>query len=152
MWTMNWMCWDGLWGESNRKRAKTDTTRSATEVGPRPVEAGLGGHDAGVSWVDDGVGNASFPLLKRAWTAVSECVTFSDFRDVDNEIIGEKQNSKRASERQEGFLCNKHGVLFSQSNAVHNPSVNQTNNSSSVLMKPHSEKTKQNQKIRYDIL
>ena len=92
------------------------------------------------------------PVIERARTAVSECVTFSDFRGVDNDIIGGKQNSKRSSGRQEGFLCNKHGVLFSQSNAVHNPSVNQTNNSSSVLMKPHSEKTKQNQKIRYDIL
>ena len=83
---------------------------------------------------------------------MSECVTFSDFRGVDNEIIGEKQNSQRASERQEGFLCNKHGVLFSQSNAVHNPSVNQTNNSLSVLMKPRNEKTKQNQRMGYDIL
>ena len=79
--------------------------------------------------------------MKRARTAVSECVAFSDFRDVDNGNIGEKQNSLRASVRQEGFLCNKHGVLFSQSNAVHNPSVNQMNDSSSGMMKPQREKT-----------
>ena len=31
-----------------------DTTRSAPQVGPRPSESGLGGHEAGVSGVDEG--------------------------------------------------------------------------------------------------
>ena len=113
-------------------QAKDEPTWTATQVGPRPVEAGLGGHDAGVSRVDAGVGNASFTLLKRARIEVSECVAFSGFRGVDNDIIGEKQKKKRASENPEGFLCNKHPVLVSQSSPVHNPSVNKTNNSSYV--------------------
>ena len=78
--------------ERQTEKSKTDTTRPATEVGRRPVEAGLGGNDAGVSLVDAGVGNASFPLLKMERKKESECVTFSDFRGVDNEIIAEKEN------------------------------------------------------------
>ena len=44
------------------ERAGNDTTRPATQVGPRTVEAGLGGHDDGASGVDEGAGNASIPL------------------------------------------------------------------------------------------
>mgnify|MGYP004515547455 CR=1 FL=1 len=40
---------------------QNDTTRPATQVGPRPVKAGLGGHEEGVSGVDDGVETASLP-------------------------------------------------------------------------------------------
>ena len=44
------------------ERAGNDTTRPATQVGPRTVEAGLGGHDDGASGVDEGAGNASITL------------------------------------------------------------------------------------------
>ena len=43
-------------------KEKMDTTWPATQVGPRPVKAGLGGHEEGVFGVDDGVENASLPL------------------------------------------------------------------------------------------
>ena len=39
-----------------------DTTWPATQVGPRPVKAGLGGHEEGVFGVDDGVKKASLPI------------------------------------------------------------------------------------------
>ena len=39
-----------------------------TQVGPRPVEAGLGGQDDGVWGVYDGVENTSLPLWKRGRT------------------------------------------------------------------------------------
>ena len=41
---------------------ENDTTRPATQVSPRPVEAGLGGHEEGVFGVDDGVENVSLLL------------------------------------------------------------------------------------------
>ena len=43
-------------------QAGYDGIRSVTQVGPRTVEAGLGGHDAGVSGVDEGVESALLPL------------------------------------------------------------------------------------------
>ena len=46
----------------NETHAEKGTTRPATQVGVRPVKAGLGGHDDGVSGDDDGVGNTSLPL------------------------------------------------------------------------------------------
>ena len=61
---------------------KNDTTRSATQVGPRPVEAGLGGQDDGVWGVYDGVENTSIPLWKRGRTAMFVCPTFSGFNGV----------------------------------------------------------------------
>ena len=39
--------------------AGNDTTRPATQVGPRAVEAGLGGQDDGASGVDEGAERAS---------------------------------------------------------------------------------------------
>ena len=36
------------------ERAGNDTTWPATQVGPRRIEACLGGHDDGASWVDVG--------------------------------------------------------------------------------------------------
>ena len=60
-------------------------TWPATQVSPRPVEAGLGGHEEGVFGVDDGVENAWLPLLKRGRTALSVCAAFSDFIDVENQ-------------------------------------------------------------------
>ena len=41
---------------------KNDTTWPATQVGPRPVESGLGGHEEGVLGDDEGVKKTSLPL------------------------------------------------------------------------------------------
>ena len=60
-------------------------TWPATQVSPRPVEAGLGGHEEGVFGVDDGVENASLPLLKRERMALSVCAAFSDFIGLENQ-------------------------------------------------------------------
>ena len=65
-------------GRTTRK-AKSDTTLPATQDCLRTVKAGLGGHDAGVFWVDEGVETTSLPLQKRGRTAVSDCAAFSDF-------------------------------------------------------------------------
>ena len=46
------------------KLVRNDTTGSATQVGLRPVKAGLWGHDDGASGVDEGVENGSIPLSK----------------------------------------------------------------------------------------
>ena len=51
---------------------ENDTTRPATQVGLRTVEAGLGGHDDGVLGVDEGVENASLPLSKRRRLTMSD--------------------------------------------------------------------------------
>ena len=82
----------GIRGVPSMFRVKIDMTWSATQVGLRPVESGLGGHEEGVRGVDDGVKNASLPLRKRVRTTMSECATFSDFRGVDNEILSESRN------------------------------------------------------------
>ena len=65
-------------------------TWPATQVSPRPVESCLGGHEEGVFGVDDGVDNASLPLLKRERTVLSVCAAFSDFISV------EKQNDSES--------------------------------------------------------
>ena len=65
-------------GRTTRK-AENDATWPATQVCLRPLESGLGGHDAGVFGVEEGVETTRLPLLKRGRTAVSECATFSDF-------------------------------------------------------------------------
>ena len=64
---------------------KNHTTRPATQVGPRPVKAGLRGHEEGVSGVDEGVGKASPPLRKRGRTTRPVCASFSDFCGGDRE-------------------------------------------------------------------
>ena len=78
-------------------RTKIDTTWSATQVCPRPVEAGLGGHEDGVIRVDEGVKNSSLPLRKHGRNAMAECPTFSGFTGVENDYVGEKRNGKRIS-------------------------------------------------------
>ena len=47
---------------NKKNELKLGKTWSATKVGPRRVKAGLGGHDAGVSVVDDGVETVSIPF------------------------------------------------------------------------------------------
>ena len=63
-------------------------TLPATQVGVRRVKAGLGGHEAGVIGVDDGVDNTSLPLLKRGRTALSVCATSSVFMGIENDCVG----------------------------------------------------------------
>ena len=63
-----------------------------TQVGLRPVEAGLGGHDDGASGVDEGVKNTSTRLWKRCRSALSGHATFSGFVGADNKFISENQN------------------------------------------------------------
>ena len=48
-------------------------TWPATQVGLRPVKAGLGGHEAGVLWDDEGVEKVSILLSKWGRMTVSEC-------------------------------------------------------------------------------
>ena len=73
---------------------ENDTTWPATQVDPRRVESGLGGHEAGVFGVEKGVENASLPLLKRERMALSLCATFSDLKGVCNQGYIRNQNSK----------------------------------------------------------
>ena len=77
--------------EAERTR-KMGATWSAPQVGLRPVKAGLGGHDAGVSGGDEGVEKASIPLWKRGRMAMSGHPTFSDFIGVENENDSARQN------------------------------------------------------------
>ena len=77
--------------EGERTR-KTDTTWSATQVPVRRVKAGLGGHDAGVSGVEEGVSMTSFPIMKRGRLALSDCPTFIGFVESGNEDTSENQN------------------------------------------------------------
>ena len=68
-----------------------DTTWSATQVGLRPIESGLGGHEEGVFRDDEGVEKTSLPLRKRGRTGLSDCATFSDFGGVENDPVSEKR-------------------------------------------------------------
>ena len=52
----------GVRGGTDDTQAKNQPTWPATEVGLRPIESGLGGHEDGVNGVDAGVENASLPL------------------------------------------------------------------------------------------
>ena len=45
-----------------RSGVDLDTTLPATQVSPRPVKSGLGGHEAGVSGVEEGVENTTTPI------------------------------------------------------------------------------------------
>ena len=74
---------------------KNDTTWSATQVGPRTVKGGLGGHDDGVCGVDEGVEDASLPLRKRGGMVRSDRPDFSGFTGASNESCSEKQNRKK---------------------------------------------------------
>ena len=80
-------------------------TWSATQVGPRRVESGLGGHEEGVGGVDDGVKNASLPLWKRVRTAQSDHATFSDFGGVDDQNSNENRNGMSESALLWRVLC-----------------------------------------------
>ena len=67
------------------------TTWPATQVGLRPVKAGLGGHDAGVWGVDEGVENTSLPILKWVRPSRSDYPTFSGFARREKEHNSTKQ-------------------------------------------------------------
>ena len=75
------------------------TTWSATRVCLRTVESGLGGHEAGVFRVDEGVENAQPPITKRGRLAVSECTILSDITGVENDFVGEKVNERHDAAR-----------------------------------------------------
>ena len=80
--------------EGERTR-KTDMIWSATQVGLRTVEAGLGGHDACASVVDEGVSMSSFPISKRGRLVMSDCPTFIGFVWSGTENISENQKQHR---------------------------------------------------------
>ena len=68
------------------ERAGNDTTWPATQVGPRRVEVGLGGHDAGDSGGRRGVESEPLPLSTRGRLAWSDCPTFSVFCGQVNDL------------------------------------------------------------------
>ena len=82
----------GLETAETEQTRKMGTTWSATQVGLRRVKAGLGGHDDGVSGVDEGVEETSIPISKRGRMTWSEYTTFSDFWAVESETDNAKQN------------------------------------------------------------
>ena len=82
---------------TNVRKRKKNTTRPATQVCLGTVESGLGGHEAGVLGVDEGVENTSIPLLKWMRMGMFVCMTFSDFWSDENDYIGEKGDGKRVS-------------------------------------------------------
>ena len=64
----------------------------ATQVGPRGVEAGLGGHDAGASGDDEGVEKILIPIRNRGQMVLTESPTFRDFVPAWKDIFSENQN------------------------------------------------------------
>ena len=77
-----------------------DGIRPATHVGPRGVEAGLGGHDDGDSRVDDGVETTSFLFRKRGRLAKPEFGTFSRFAvfsKIKNNVSPRNSKKQRIS-------------------------------------------------------
>ena len=80
--------------EENKTKNEQErgATWPATQVGLRPVGAGLGGHDDGASGVKEGVERASTQLCKRCRSAWSDRATFSDFVESDNQFDGENRN------------------------------------------------------------
>ena len=74
-------------------QAGNDTRWMATQVCPRSVGSGLGGHDAGVSGVgDEGDEKALIPLWKRGRLALSESTTFRDFVPARKDNASENPN------------------------------------------------------------
>ena len=90
-------------GRTTRK-AKSDTTWLATQVGPRTVKAGLGGHEAGVFGVDEGVENTSIPLRKRGRMAMFVCVTISDLWVLRTIMSARKEMIRGWSVENRAFL------------------------------------------------
>ena len=87
-------------GQNNHNKVENKTkneqergaTRPATQVGLRPVEAGLGGNDDGAWGVDEGVENTSTQLWKRRRSAWSDCAAFSVFVEADSEFVSKNRN------------------------------------------------------------
>ena len=71
-WRRHDMCHEMVSDSFIGVQAGSDTTRSAMQVGLRTVKACLGGHDDGVSGVDEVVENTSILLRKPGRLAVSE--------------------------------------------------------------------------------
>ena len=85
-------------------RVKIDTTWPATRVGLRPVKSCLGGHEAGVLGVGEGVEKTSIPMLKRGRMALSECATFMAFIRVENDYDCKKRNGTYGTIPQETVI------------------------------------------------
>ena len=75
-------------------------TWPATQVSPRRVKAGLGGHEDGVFGVDDGFEKTSLPLGKRRRTVLLESVTSSVFMGIESDFAGEIRNDLNNSHQQ----------------------------------------------------
>ena len=82
---------------AGKVHAGSDTTRPATQVCRRPVESGLGGHEEGVLWDDDGVENSSLPLRKWGRMPMLNRPTFNIFC-IGDENSCEKENTKENSD------------------------------------------------------
>ena len=67
------------WLKKVVSEAISSTTRPETEAGPRPIKAGLGDQESGVSGGRQLVKKTSHPLSKWGRSAVSDRATFSDF-------------------------------------------------------------------------
>ena len=93
VWVFVWKAWR----KGDMKWTKWGTTRPATQVCPRGVESGLGGHDAGVSGVDGWVKNRPIPIQKQGRLVESERATFSDFLTSEMKLVGEEWNGLRCS-------------------------------------------------------
>ena len=98
--------WFFVWLKKVVSEAISSTTRPETEVGPRLIQAVLGGQESGVSGVDEGVKITSLPLSKWGRYDVSECATFSDFGGADNEDVSENRNNLEGNDSSEvGDAC-----------------------------------------------
>ena len=76
----------------NFQNGKEVNDRAAAQVSVRRVKAGLGGHDDGVSGVEEGVENTSFPISKQGRLALSECPTFNGFKGIKGDFRSETKN------------------------------------------------------------
>ena len=95
-------------------RAGNDATWPVTQVVLRPVKAGLGGHDAGVSGDDEGVEDAPISLWKRGRIVLTESPTFSVFVPAPKDIFSEDQNQKNTTIE----LCCIHDIVCQDSRLV----------------------------------
>ena len=88
---LNGDVWFFVWLKKVVSKAISSTTRPETEPGPRPVKAGLGDQESGVSGGWRGVKKSSLPLSKWGRLAVTDCATFSVFVGVYNENFNENR-------------------------------------------------------------
>ena len=68
------------------KGNRIEVEKPATQQPLRSDKACLGGHDAGVSGIEEGVENTSLPITKRGRLRLSDCPTFSGFVGVEKDF------------------------------------------------------------------